>query len=144
MKLTLSHGPWSVAVSSAGSTQMNVQPHYTLSESVSMDSTYRWDWKGQALAGMTPCSFSYSSLEQHSSEGLYMPVVWSTSTRQRTWDAGVIANGENVQTGHTPIELTARYFWASEPLDGPVIDDWQAGEKARVAARHTKAGDLSL
>ncbi|PSS51600.1 hypothetical protein [Pseudomonas sp. BBP2017] len=44
-----------------------------------MDTTYRWNWKGQNLTGVSNCTFIFTNPELRSL------TTWSTSLGQRAW-----------------------------------------------------------
>ncbi|MDD2048375.1 hypothetical protein [Pseudomonas putida] len=133
MTLILSHGPWSVTIAQPADSRPAFEPHYTLNERAQVDTTYHWNWKGQDLAGVSNCTFTFANPDLHSL------TTWSTSLGQRAWydvtPAGIAqgpasvndASNDSDDPAYVPIELSARYFWESDSSAGRALENWPVG-----------------
>lgn len=117
MTLTLSHGPWSIAIAKPVDSRPDFRIHYTLTQGNELNTTYCWDWKGQTLTSVSNCTFSFAKL------GLHRSITWSTPRDQNAWcNAAPVSN--KVDVGYVPIELNARYCWESDVIAGRAMDNW--------------------
>lgn len=137
MTLILSHGPWSVTIAQPADSRPTFEPHYTLNERAQVDTTYHWNWKGQNLAGVSNCTFTFANPDLHSL------TTWSTSLGQRAWYDVTPAVGDNDgaqglaganhasnesdDLAYVQIELSAQYFWESDLTAGRASETWPAG-----------------
>ncbi|MGH8379360.1 hypothetical protein [Pseudomonas sp.] len=117
MTLILSHGPWSIAIAKPTDSCPDFQTHYTLNEDNEVDTTYRWDWKGQTLAGMNKCTFSFTKM------GVHRSITWSTSRDRNAWYNAAQASSD-ADMGYVQIELNAKYFWESDLTAGRAMENW--------------------
>lgn len=119
MTLILSHGPWSIAIAKPVDPRPNFHTQYTLSEDKKVDTTYRWDWTGQSLAGVSKCTFSFAKV------GVQPPIAWSTSRDHNAWSTTAQASS-SCDAGYMQIELNARYCWGSDLIAGRAVENWHA------------------
>lgn len=117
MTLTLSHGPWSIAIAEPVDSRPDFRTHYTLTEGKELNTTYCWDWKGQTLSGVSNCTFSFAKL------GLHQSITWSTPRDQNAWCNAAPASS-NAEVGYVQIELNARYCWGSDLSAGQSMENW--------------------
>ncbi|MFQ6574308.1 hypothetical protein [Pseudomonas sp. UM16] len=166
MTLTLSHGPWSVTIARPTDSRANFQAHYTLNERAEVDTTYSWDWKGQTLAGISNCTFSFSSQviplatgaqsiparhapqdaygEHYGSLKLPGSITWSTSTAQATWYNATTAGSDELHAQ----SLTSWDYAQSDSADDEryvqielnALFYWESDLLAGLEARNWHAG----
>lgn len=136
MTLILSHGPWSIAIAKPTDSRPDFRIHYTLEEGQEVNTTYRWDWKGQTLTGMSNCTFSFDKL------GLHRSITWSTARDQNAWCNAVQASS-NADVGYVQIELHARYIWGSDPIAGRAMENWH-GLSSEDATGAASEGNCSV
>lgn len=117
MTMTLSHGPWSIAIAKPIDSRPDFRIHYTLAEGKEVNTTYCWDWKGQTLAGVSNCTFSFAKL------GLHRSITWSTPRDQNVWCNAAQASS-NAEVGYVQIELNAKYLWESDLIAGRAMENW--------------------
>lgn len=124
MTLFLSHGPWSITRIEPVNARPAFEARYTFNDSAQVDSTYRWVWQGQTLAGAEDnCTFSFSS-QEGDYPSLASPIAWGPSVAQRSWYELAKADSVEPQPSGDPdymqIELSALYCWESDSKEGGI------------------------